>query len=160
MAKKEFKAESKRLLEMMINSIYSQREVFLRELISNASDAIDKIYYKALTDDTLTFDKESYYIKVSADKDNRTLKIIDTGIGMTKEDLENNLGTIAKSGSLAFKNENELKDGHDIIGQFGVGFYAAFMVADVVTVISKALGSDEAYKWESEGADGYTIEPS
>ncbi|WP_299092831.1 molecular chaperone HtpG [uncultured Metabacillus sp.] len=159
MAKKQFKAESKRLLEMMINSIYSQREVFLRELISNASDAIDKIYYKALTDDSLSFDKDSYYIKVSADKENRTLTITDTGIGMTKEELEANLGTIAKSGSLAFKNENELKDGHDIIGQFGVGFYAAFMVADVVTVISKALGSDEAYKWESTGADGYTITP-
>lgn len=158
MAKKEFKAESKRLLEMMINSIYSQREVFLRELISNASDAIDKIYYKALTDDSLTFDKDSYYIKVSAEKENRTLTITDTGIGMSKEELETNLGTIAKSGSLAFKTENELKDGHDIIGQFGVGFYAAFMVADVVTVISKALGSDEAYKWESTGADGYTIE--
>jgi molecular chaperone HtpG len=159
MTTKQFKAESKRLLEMMINSIYSKREVFLRELISNASDAIDKIYYKALTDDSLNFDKDSYYIKMSADKENRTLTITDTGIGMTKEELENNLGTIAKSGSLAFKNENELKDGHDIIGQFGVGFYAAFMVADVVTVISKALGSDEAYKWESQGADGYTIEP-
>lgn len=158
MAKKQFKAESKRLLEMMINSIYSQKEVFLRELISNASDAIDKIYYKALTDDSLTFEKDSYYIKVAADKDNRTLTITDTGIGMTKEELENNLGVIAKSGSLSFKKENEIKDGHDIIGQFGVGFYAAFMVADVVTVVSKALGSDEAYKWESTGADGYTIE--
>ncbi|WP_078432993.1 molecular chaperone HtpG [Metabacillus halosaccharovorans] len=159
MTKKQFKAESKRLLEMMINSIYSQREVFLRELISNASDAIDKIYYKALTDDSLTFNKDSYYIKISANKENRTLTITDTGIGMTKDELENNLGVIAKSGSLAFKKENESKDGHDIIGQFGVGFYAAFMVADVVTVISKALGSDEAYKWESEGAEGYTIEP-
>lgn len=159
MSKMEFKAESKRLLEMMINSIYSKREVFLRELISNASDAIDKIYYKALTDDALSFDKESYFIKVTANKENRTLKITDTGIGMTKEELETNLGTIAKSGSLAFKNETELKDGHDIIGQFGVGFYAAFMVADVVTVISKALGSDQAYKWESTGAEGYTIEP-
>ncbi|WP_078543306.1 molecular chaperone HtpG [Litchfieldia alkalitelluris] len=159
MAKMEFKAESKRLLEMMINSIYTQKEVFLRELISNASDAIDKIYYKALTDDTLSFEKDSYYIKVSADKENRLLKITDTGIGMTKEELENNLGTIAKSGSLAFKNETEIKDGHDIIGQFGVGFYAAFMVADVVTVTSKALGSDQAYKWESEGAEGYTLVP-
>ncbi|GIN87922.1 chaperone protein HtpG [Heyndrickxia sporothermodurans] len=159
MAKKQFKAESKRLLEMMINSIYSQKEIFLRELISNASDAIDKIYYKALTDDSLNFDKDSYFVKITADKDNRTLTITDTGIGMTKEELENNLGTIAKSGSLAFKNENELKDGHDIIGQFGVGFYSAFMVADEVTVISKALGSDEAYKWESTGADGYKIEP-
>ena len=160
MAKKQFKAESKRLLEMMINSIYTHKEVFLRELISNASDAIDKIYYKALTDDTLKFDKDSYFIKVIPDKETRTLKIIDTGIGMTKEDLENNLGTIAKSGSLAFKKETELKDGYDIIGQFGVGFYAAFMVADVVSVTSKALGSEEAYKWESDGAEGYTIEPA
>lgn len=159
MAKKEFKAESKRLLEMMINSIYTQREIFLRELISNASDAIDKIYYKALTDDSLVFNKEDYYIKVTADKENRTLTVSDTGIGMTRDELENNLGVIAKSGSLAFKNENEAKDGHNIIGQFGVGFYSAFMVADVVTVVSKALGADEAYKWESEGADGYTIEP-
>ncbi|KIL40385.1 chaperone protein HtpG [Gordoniibacillus kamchatkensis] len=159
MAKKQFQAESKRLLEMMINSIYTQREIFLRELISNASDAIDKIYYKALTDDTLEFDKDSYYIKITADKANRTLTICDTGIGMTQEELENNLGVIAKSGSLAFKQENEAKDGHNIIGQFGVGFYSAFMVADTVTVISKALGSEEAYKWESQGADGYTIEP-
>ncbi|MDF2788538.1 MAG: heat shock protein 90 [Neobacillus sp.] len=160
MSKKQFKAESKRLLEMMINSIYTHREVFLRELLSNASDAIDKIYYKALTDDSLNFDKDSYFIKVIPNKETRTLKIIDTGIGMTKEDLENNLGTIAKSGSLAFKKETELKDGYDIIGQFGVGFYAAFMVADVVTVTSKALGSEEAYKWESNGAEGYTIEPA
>jgi molecular chaperone HtpG len=159
MSKIEFKAESKRLLEMMINSIYSKREVFLRELISNSSDAIDKIYYKALTDDSLNFDKESYFIKVIPNKENRTLTIVDTGIGMTKEELETNLGTIAKSGSLAFKNETELKDGHDIIGQFGVGFYAAFMVADVVTVISKSLGSEQAYKWESTGTEGYTIEP-
>lgn len=144
---------------MMINSIYSQKEVFLRELLSNSSDAIDKIYYKALTDDSLRFNKESYYIKVTPDKTNRILTITDTGIGMTQEELESSLGTIARSGSLAFKNENETKDGHTIIGQFGVGFYAAFMVADVVTVISKALGSGEAYKWESTGADGYTIEP-
>lgn len=160
MAKKEFKAESKRLLDIMINSIYSQKEVFLRELISNASDAIDKIYYKALTDDSLTFNKDDYYIKISADKENRTLTIADTGIGMTKEELEEHLSTIAKSGSLAFKQENELKDGHDIIGQFGVGFYAAFMVAETVTVMTKAHGSDEAYQWESAGADGYTIEPA
>jgi len=159
MEKKLFQAESKRLLEMMINSIYSQKEIFLRELISNSSDAIDKIYYKALTDDSLSFDKDSYYIKVTADKENRMLKVTDTGIGMTKEELETNLGIIAKSGSLAFKTENELKDDHDIIGQFGVGFYSAFMVADEVTVISKALGSDEAYRWHSDGADGYTIEP-
>lgn len=159
MTKKQFQAESKRLLDMMIHSIYTQKEIFLRELISNASDAIDKIYYKALTDENLTFNKDDYYIKITTDKENRTLKIADTGIGMTAEELEANLGVIAKSGSLAFKTETELKDGYDIIGQFGVGFYSAFMVADVVTVISKALGSDQAYKWESSGADGYTIEP-
>ncbi|MFC5530945.1 molecular chaperone HtpG [Cohnella yongneupensis] len=159
MSKQQFKAESKRLLEMMINSIYTQREIFLRELISNASDAIDKIYYRALTDDKIVFDKDHYYIKVIADKASRTLVIRDTGIGMSREELENNLGIIAKSGSLAFKKENEAKDGHDIIGQFGVGFYSAFMVADQVTVISRALDSDTAFKWESEGADGYTIEP-
>ncbi|WP_144940047.1 molecular chaperone HtpG [Paenibacillus sp. 32O-W] len=159
MAKKQFKAESKRLLEMMINSIYTHREIFLRELISNASDAIDKIYYKALSDEQMVFDKDNYYIKVKPDKANRTLTISDTGIGMTKEELENNLGVIAKSGSLAFKKENEVKDGHEIIGQFGVGFYSAFMVAESVTVISRALGSNEAYKWESKGADGYTVEP-
>ncbi|GED69745.1 chaperone protein HtpG [Brevibacillus reuszeri] len=159
MEKKQFQAESTRLLDMMINSIYTQKEIFLRELISNASDAIDKIYYKALTDESLVFDKEKYFIKVSVDKENRTLTIRDTGIGMTKDELENHLGVIAKSGSLSFKKENESKDGYNIIGQFGVGFYSAFMVADVVTVISKALGSDSAYKWESSGADGYTIEP-
>jgi len=160
MEKKQFQAESKRLLEMMINSIYTQREIFLRELISNASDAVDKIYYKALTDENLTFNKEDYFIKITADKASRTLTISDTGIGMTKDELENNLGIIAKSGSLAFKKENEAQDGHNIIGQFGVGFYSAFMVADQVTVTSKALGSDEAYRWESTGADGYTIEPT
>lgn len=160
MSKQQFKAESKRLLEMMINSIYTQREIFLRELISNASDAIDKIYYRALTDDAIVFDKDNYYIKVTADKANRTLVIRDTGIGMTRKELENNLGVIAKSGSLAFKKENESKDGHDIIGQFGVGFYSAFMVADKVTVVSRALDGGEAFKWESEGADGYTIEPA
>ncbi|MFD1448193.1 molecular chaperone HtpG [Oceanobacillus sp. FSL K6-0127] len=160
MSKVAFKAESKKLLDMVINSIYSQREVFLRELISNASDAIDKIYYKALTDDSLSFNKDSYYIKVDPNKDTRTLKITDTGIGMTKEELEDNLGVIAKSGSHTFKTENEIKDGHDIIGQFGVGFYAAFMVADKVTVISKSIESDEAFKWESTGPDGYTITPA
>lgn len=160
MVKQAFKAESKRLLEMMIHSVYSNKEIFLRELISNASDAIDKIYYKALTDDSLTFGKDRYFIKITPNKDQRTLTIADTGIGMTQEELESNLGTIAKSGSLAFKHENEVKDGHDIIGQFGVGFYSAFMVADHVTVITKALGSDQAYKWESSGADGYTIEPA
>ncbi|MCC3375271.1 molecular chaperone HtpG [Cohnella sp. REN36] len=160
MAKQQFKAESKRLLEMMINSIYTQKEIFLRELISNASDAIDKIYYRALTDDQLVFDKSQYYIRVTPDKENRTLTLSDTGIGMSREDLEEHLGVIAKSGSLAFKKENEAQDGHNIIGQFGVGFYSAFMVADTVTVVSRALGSDQAYKWESTGADGYTIEPA
>jgi len=158
MAKKQFKTESKKLLDLMINSIYTHREIFLRELISNASDAIDKIYYKALTDESISFDKDNYYIKVVPDKENRTLRISDTGIGMTKEELDDNLGVIAKSGSLSFKKEIELKDGHDIIGQFGVGFYSAFMVSDTVTVISKAYGSDDAYKWQSSGADGYTIE--
>lgn len=159
MAKKQFKAESKRLLDLMINSIYTHKEIFLRELISNSSDAIDKIYYRALTDENLSFNKDNYYIRITPDKDSRILKISDTGIGMTKEELEENLGVIAKSGSLAFKKENELKDGHDIIGQFGVGFYSAFMAAETVTVISRALDSDQAYKWESEGAEGYTIEP-
>lgn len=159
MAKKQFKAESKRLLDLMINSVYTHKEIFIRELISNASDAIDKIYYKALSDDTLSFDKENYVIRVMPDKKSRTLTISDSGIGMSKEELEANLGVIAKSGSLAFKKEHQLQDGHDIIGQFGVGFYSAFMVADSVTVISRALGSEEAYKWESKGADGYTIEP-
>ena len=149
MEKKQFQAESKRLLDMMIHSIYSQKEIFLREIISNASDAIDKMYYKALTDDSITFNKNDYYIKITADKENRTLTISDTGIGMTKEELEQNLGTIAKSGSLAFKTENESKDGHDIIGQFGVGFYSSFMVGDKVEVLSKAYGSDKAHKWIS-----------
>lgn len=157
METKQFKAESKRLLDLMINSIYTHKEIFLRELISNASDAIDKIYYKALTDDSISFNKEDYFIKITPDKESRTLKIVDTGIGMTKEELDENLGVIAKSGSLKFKSENELKDGYDIIGQFGVGFYSAFMVAETVTVISKAFGSNEAYKWESQGAEGYTI---
>lgn len=160
MEKKEFKAESKRLLDLVINSIYTNKEIFLRELISNASDAIDKMYYKALTDDSIVFNKSDYFINISIDKDDRTLTVLDTGIGMTKEELESNLGIIANSGSFAFKQDNELKDGYDIIGQFGVGFYSAFMVADNVTVISKAYGSDEAYKWESSGVDGYTIELS
>ena len=159
MEKKQFKAESKRLLDLMINSIYTNREIFLRELISNASDAIDKIYYKALVDDSIKFNRDDYYIKITPDKENRTLTISDTGIGMTKEDLEENLSVIAQSGSLKFKKENEVNDEHNIIGQFGVGFYSAFLVAKKVTVISKAFGSNEAYKWESEGEDGYTIEP-
>ncbi len=146
------------MLDLMIHSIYTNRDIFLRELISNSSDAIDKIYYKALTDESINFNKDNYFINISIDKENRILKIEDTGIGMTADDLENNLGVIAQSGSLKFKKENELDDEHGIIGQFGVGFYSAFLVSDKVTVISKALNSDEAYRWESEGADGYTIE--
>ena len=160
METKQFKAESKRLLDLMINSIYTHREIFLRELISNASDAIDKIYYKSLSDDNINFNKENFFIKVSIDKENRTIKISDTGIGMSKEELDDNLGVIAKSGSLQFKKENEIKDGFDIIGQFGVGFYSSFLIADKVTVITKSFGSKEAYKWESTGVEGYTIEPS
>lgn len=158
MEKKEFRAESKRLLDLMINSIYTNKEIFIRELISNSSDAIDKMYYKALTDDNIVFNKDDYFIKISIDKENRSIKISDTGIGMSKEELEDNLGIIANSGSFAFKKENQLQDGFDIIGQFGVGFYSAFMVAQSVTVISRALGSDEAYMWESIDADGYTID--
>ena len=157
METREFKAESKRLLEMMIHSIYTHKEIFLRELISNASDAIDKLYFKSLTDDKVGLNKEDFAIWLTADKDTRTLKITDNGIGMTEEELENNLGTIANSGSLKFKNENKLEEDNQIIGQFGVGFYSAFMVAKKVTVISKAYGSDKAYQWESEGVDGYTI---
>lgn len=159
MEKKEFQAESRRLLDLMINSIYTHKEIFLRELISNASDAIDKIYYKALTDDTIQFNKDDYFIRLDVDKDKKTLKITDTGIGMTRDELEDNLGTIAKSGSQQFKKDVELKDGYDIIGQFGVGFYSAFMVADKVEVVSRAFGEDQAWRWLSEGAEGYTIEP-
>ena len=159
METKQFKSESKRLLDLMIHSIYTHKEIFLRELISNASDAIDKSYYRSLVDENITFNKEDFYIRIAADKEARTLTITDTGIGMTKEDLENNLGTIAKSGSLAFKNESEVKEGVDIIGQFGVGFYSAFMVADVLIVKSRVLNSEEAYVWESKGTEGYTIEP-
>lgn len=159
METKQFKAESKRLLDLMINSIYTHKEIFLRELISNASDAIDKLYYKSLTDDSISFKNEDYYIKITPNKENRTLEIKDTGIGMTKEELEENLGIIANSGSLNFKKEKELDESHDIIGQFGVGFYSAFLVADKVTVISKSLEGESAYKWESKGKEGYTIEP-
>lgn len=155
---KQFKAESKRLLDMMINSIYTHKEIFLRELISNASDAIDKLYFKSLTDDGVGMKKDDFQIFIEADKDNGVLKITDNGIGMTADELENNLGTIANSGSLAFKNENGGADDIDIIGQFGVGFYSAFMVAKEVEVRSKAYGSDKAYLWKSSGVDGYTIE--
>lgn len=155
--KKEFKAESKRLLDMMINSIYTHKEIFLRELISNASDAIDKLYFKSLTDDSVDMKKSDFKIHITPDKEARTLTITDNGIGMTKEDLENNLGTIANSGSLKFKSENKLDEDNQIIGQFGVGFYSAFMVAKKVTVKTKAFGSDTAYLWESEGVDGYSI---
>ncbi|WP_415319562.1 molecular chaperone HtpG [Clostridium perfringens] len=157
MEKREFKAESKRLLDIVINSIYTNREIFLRELISNASDAIDKVYYKTLGDSSLTFNKDDYYIKIKPNKEERTLTISDKGIGMTEAELDENLGVIAKSGSLQFKKENEIKDGFDIIGQFGVGFYSGFLVADKITVITKAFGADKAYKWESDGVDGYTI---
>lgn len=160
MAKKAFKSESKRLLDMMIHSIYTHKEIFLRELVSNASDSIDKLYYIALTDDNITFNKDDYYIRIETDEKNRTLTISDTGIGMSKEELEENLGTIAKSGSFDFKSDLEHEEDHDIIGQFGVGFYSAFMVADKVTVISKKYGEEDAYKWESEGADGYTVTKS
>lgn len=159
MKMKQFKAESKRLLDLMINSIYTHKEIFLRELISNASDAIDKLYYHALSDGTTGLNRDDFSIELSIDKDNRTLTITDNGCGMTKEELENNLGVIAKSGSLAFKQENEAKEDIDIIGQFGVGFYSAFMVASNVKVYSRAYGSDEAYVWESNGAEGYTVEP-
>ena len=159
--KKQFKAESKRLLDLMINSIYTHKEIFLREIISNASDAIDKLSYRSLTDDTVGMNREDFRIFITADNEARTLTVSDNGIGMTRDELEQNLGVIAKSGSMAFKAEHAGEENSaadtDIIGQFGVGFYSAFMVSDKVTVISKAFGSDTAYKWESEGADGYTV---
>ncbi len=160
MAKKQFKTESKKLLDMMVNSIYTHKEIFLRELISNASDAIDKLYFRSLTDNSVGMNHDDFEIRLTADKDNRILTVTDNGIGMTKEELENNLGTIAKSGSLDFKSDEENKSENiDIIGQFGVGFYSAFMVADNIKVESKAFGADEAFVWESSGADGYTIKP-
>ena len=163
MDKKQFKTESKKLLDMMVNSIYTHKEIFLRELISNASDAIDKLHFRSLTDDSVTVKSDEYEIRLTPDKDARTLTITDNGCGMTKDELENNLGTIAKSGSFEFKNDpenakDEKEQEIDIIGQFGVGFYSAFMVADKITVTSKAYGAKEAFKWESEGADGYTLE--
>ena len=158
MKKKEFKTESKKLMDLMINSIYTNKEIFLREIISNASDAIDKLHYMSLTDKNIKVNKKDFEIFLSVDKEKRTLTIKDNGIGMSKEELETNLGTIAKSGSEEFKTENEHKKNIDIIGQFGVGFYSAFMVADKVEVISKKYGSDEAFKWESSGIDGYTID--
>ncbi len=161
MRKKQFKAESKKLLDMMINSIYTHKEIFLRELISNASDAIDKLYFKSLTDDSVKLARDDFKITIDIDKDNRTLTLTDNGIGMTAEELENNLGTIAKSGSLNFKKENadnESAQDISVIGQFGVGFYSSFMVADKVEVVSKAFGESTANKWVSAGADGYTIE--
>ena len=159
MAKKEFQAESKKLMDMMINSIYTNKEIFLRELISNASDAIDKLYYKSLTDTSVGMSKGDFRILITRDKENRILTVEDNGIGMTKEELEQNLGTIAHSGSLDFKKDNK-DENIDIIGQFGVGFYSAFMVADKLTVISKAYGSDEAWQWESSGVDGYEMTPA
>ncbi|MBQ8131312.1 MAG: ATP-binding protein, partial [Bacilli bacterium] len=157
MKKKEFKSESKRLLDLMINSIYTNKDIFLRELISNASDALDKLYYRSLTDKDIKVEKDDLEINVSYDEEARTITISDTGCGMTKEELESNLGTIAKSGSLQFKENMSKEEKIDIIGQFGVGFYSAFMVADKITVTSLSVDSDEAYVWESEGADGYTI---
>ena len=159
MSNKQFKAESKRLLDLMINSIYTNKEIFLRELISNASDAMDKLYYRSLTDKNIKISKEDLKIKIDLDKENRTITITDNGCGMTEEELDKNLGTIAKSGSLAFKEENEKKKDIDIIGQFGVGFYSAFMVSDLVTVESKSVDSENAYIWKSKGVDGYSIEP-
>ena len=160
MALKPFKAESKRLMDLMIHSIYTHKEIFLRELISNASDALDKLYHKSLTEELADVDRTALCIRLAADKEGRTLTVSDNGIGMTKEELDANLGVIAKSGSKAFKEENETSDEVDIIGQFGVGFYSAFMVADRVTVVSRACGSEESWKWESSGVDGYRITPA
>src|SRR5665648_968067 len=157
MAVKQFKAESKRLLDLMIHSIYTNKEIFMRELISNASDAIDKMYYMALNEETIDFNRGDFFIKISVNKTKRTLTISDTGVDMSKDDLDNNLAHIAQSGSLTFKDENDTHDGYDIIGQFGVGFYSAFMVADKITVISKPYGVEEAFKWESKGAEGYSV---
>lgn len=156
---KQFQAESKKLMDMMINSIYTHKEIFLRELISNASDALDKLYFRSLTDDKVGMNRGDFKITLDIDPEGRTLTITDNGIGMTEEELDNNLGTIARSGSLDFKQQNEKNEDIDVIGQFGVGFYSAFMVADQVTVDSRAYGSDQAYRWQSSGAEGYTITP-
>lgn len=158
MRKKQFKTQSKKMLDMMINSIYTHKEIFLRELISNGSDAIDKRHFRSLTDTALGLEMSAYKIRIERDADNRILKISDNGCGMGEKELEDNLGTIARSGSLDFKKENESED-IDIIGQFGVGFYSAFMVADKITILTKSLDSEQAFKWESEGVDGYTVEP-
>ena len=160
MEKQQFKAESQRLLDLMINSIYTHREIFLREIISNASDAIDKLAYTALTDDKVGISRDEFAITITRDEENRTLTVSDNGIGMTREEMEENLGTICKSGSLGFKQAMEKQEDIDIIGQFGVGFYSAFMVASKVTVVSRKYGEDTAWKWESDGAEGYTIEPA
>ena len=157
MSKKQFKTESKKVLDLMINSVYTNKDIFLRELVSNASDAIDKLYYKAITDDSVEVDRDEFQIKLDVDKDNRTITITDNGIGMTETELDENLGIIAKSGSSLFKEINEKQEDISIIGQFGVGFYSAFMVANKISVKSLAFGSDNAYEWVSEGADGYTI---
>ena len=159
MEKKQFQAESKRLLDLMINSIYTHKEIFLREIISNASDAIDKLSYLSLTDDKVGIDRKDFAITITIDKENRTLTVSDNGIGMDATELENNLGVIANSGSFQFRKEVADSGDTDIIGQFGVGFYSAFMVSDKITVITRKYGADQAYRWESEGADGYTIEP-
>ena len=160
MQKQQFKAESQRLLDLMINSIYTHQEIFLREIISNASDAIDKLAYTALTDDKVGLNRDDFAITITRDEENRVLTVSDNGIGMTQEEMAENLGTICKSGSLGFKQTMELTEDVDIIGQFGVGFYSAFMVASSITVISKKYGADTAWKWVSDGADGYTIEPA
>ena len=160
MAKKQFRTESKRILDLMVNSIYTNKEIFLRELISNASDAIDKLYFRSLTDQSVGMNRSDFAIDLAIDKDARTLTVSDNGIGMTAEELEKNLGTIAHSGSLDFTKNNELSEEIDIIGQFGVGFYSAFMVADRITVTSRAFGADSANRWESEGGDGYTVSPA
>lgn len=158
MKKKVFKSESKRLLDLMINSIYTNKDIFLRELISNASDAIDKLYYRSLTDKKIKVKKDKLEIKIDYDKENRTLVIEDNGIGMTEEELDKNLGTIAESGSLNFKENMTKQDKVDIIGQFGVGFYSAFMVSDCIEVETKSVDSEKGYKWISTGAEGYSIE--